>query len=170
LPLMPWFPVCSAFLAPRLPTSLYAVLRRPSSRSTYTHRRCGVAPLHSLCIHGIWYSRRPRHGFLDGACQVGYRIQRDARGQVVGLVVPKGLSRRPCCSRGQRLARFVRRRSRCGGRSFLGWDAFSCHGALHPRHGPQVSSSFLERRVRCRLSPQRVAFSALPRSFVSEIC
>jgi hypothetical protein len=26
--------VCSAFLAPRLPKSLYAVLRRPSSRST----------------------------------------------------------------------------------------------------------------------------------------
>jgi hypothetical protein len=31
---MPWFPVCSAFLAPRLPKSLYAVLRRPSSIST----------------------------------------------------------------------------------------------------------------------------------------
>jgi hypothetical protein len=29
---MPWFPVCLAFLAPRLPKSLYAVLRRPSTR------------------------------------------------------------------------------------------------------------------------------------------
>jgi hypothetical protein len=27
-------------------------------------------------------------------------------GQVVGLLAPKGLARRPCCSRGQRLARF----------------------------------------------------------------
>jgi hypothetical protein len=31
--LMPWLPVCSAFLPPCLPKSLYAVLRRPSSRS-----------------------------------------------------------------------------------------------------------------------------------------
>jgi hypothetical protein len=42
LPLVPWFPVCSAFLAPRLPKSLYVVLRRPSSRST--RGNCGVAP------------------------------------------------------------------------------------------------------------------------------
>jgi hypothetical protein len=32
--LMPWFPVCSAFIVPCPPISLYAVLRRPSSRST----------------------------------------------------------------------------------------------------------------------------------------
>jgi hypothetical protein len=46
---------------------------------------------------------------------------------------------------------------------------FSCHGALHPRYGPQASPCFLERRVRRRLSPPRVAFSALPMSFLSLI-
>jgi hypothetical protein len=48
--------------------------------------------------------------------------------------------------------------------------AFSCHGALHPRHRPQASPCFLKRRVRRRLSPPRVAFSARPRSFLSLIC
>jgi hypothetical protein len=43
-------------------------------------------------------------------------------------------------------------------------------GALHPRHGPQASPYFLERRVRRRLWPPRVAFSAWPRSFLSLIC
>jgi hypothetical protein len=85
-------------------------------------------------------------------------------------VAPKGLSRRPCCSRGQRPTLIVRRRKRCGGRFFIGWDAFSCHGALHPRHGPQACPCFLERRVRRRLTPPRVAFSALSRSFFSSIC
>jgi predicted LPLAT superfamily acyltransferase len=36
--------------------------------------------------------------------------------------------------------------------------------------GRKASPCFLERRVRRRLSPPRVAFSALPRSFVSLIC
>jgi hypothetical protein len=65
---------------------------------------------------------------------------------------------------------FSARRTWCGGRSFLGWEAFSCHGALHPRHGPQASPCFLERRVGRRLSPPRVAFSALPRFFFSLVC
>jgi hypothetical protein len=39
-----------------------------------------------------------------------------------------------------------------------------------PRHKPQSSPCFLERRVRCRLSPPRVVFSALGRSFFSLIC
>jgi hypothetical protein len=30
------------------------------------------------------------------------------------------------------------------------WMLFSCHGAFHPRHGPQASPCFLERRVRRR--------------------
>jgi hypothetical protein len=47
------------------------------------------------------------------------------------------------------------------------WDAFSCHGALHPRHGPQASPCFP--CVRRRLSPPRVAFSARPWSFLSLI-
>jgi hypothetical protein len=51
-----------------------------------------------------------------------------------------------------------------------GMPPCSCHGALHPRHGPQASPCFLERRVRRRLSPPRVPFSALPRSFLSLIC
>jgi hypothetical protein len=55
-------------------------------------------------------------------------------------------------SRGQRLSRVVRHRRRCGDRFLLYWDAFSCHGALHPRHGPQ-SSPCLSREVplTCRL-------------------
>jgi hypothetical protein len=53
---------------------------------------------------------------------------------------------------------------------FLGWVAFSCHGPLHPSHGPQAPPYFLEQRVRRRLSPPRVAFSAWPRSFLSFIC
>jgi hypothetical protein len=59
---------CSAFLARRLPKPLYAVLRRPSSRSTSLLGRGEESPrhpLHSLCSHGIGYSRRPRHGFFD---------------------------------------------------------------------------------------------------------
>jgi hypothetical protein len=47
---------------------------------------------------------------------------------------------------------------------------FSCYGDLHPRHGPQASPCFLERRVRRRLLPPRVAFSALPMSLLSFIC
>jgi hypothetical protein len=31
-------------------------------------------PFHSLCRHRIWYTRRPRHGFLDGASQACNRI------------------------------------------------------------------------------------------------
>jgi hypothetical protein len=76
----------------------------------------------------------------------------DACGQVVGPLVPKGCSCRPCRSRGQRLKRAVRRRGRCVGRFFLGWDAFcSCHGGFHPRHGLQASPCFFARRVRRRL-------------------
>jgi hypothetical protein len=86
------------------------------------------------------------------------------------LLASKGISRRPCRPRGQHLARFVRRRRRGGGHFFFGWDAFSCHGVLHPRHGPQASPCFLEWRVRRRLSPPRVAFSALHGSFFSLIC
>jgi hypothetical protein len=69
-------------------------------------------------------------------------------------------------SRGQPLAQFVCRRRRCGGRFFYCVDAFSCHGAIHSRHGPQASPCFLERRVRHRLPPPCVVFSALPRSFL----
>jgi hypothetical protein len=99
------------------------------------------------------------------------KLLSDACGQVVGPMAPKGLSRRPCCSCGQHVARFFRRRRRCGGRFFLAWmKAFSCHGALYPRHGPQASPCVLERRVRRRLSPPRVIFSELPRSFVGLIC
>jgi hypothetical protein len=86
------------------------------------------------------------------------------------LLAPKGFSRRPCRSCGQRLARVVRRRRRFGGRYFFGSDAFSIHGALRARHGPQASPCFLERGVRRRLSPPCVAISALPRSFLSLIC
>jgi hypothetical protein len=46
---------------------------------------------------------------------------------------------------GARLARLVRRRRRCGDRFFLLLDAFSSHGALYPRDGPQMSPCFLER-------------------------
>jgi hypothetical protein len=74
LPLMPWFPVCSAFLAPRLLKSLSAMLRRPSSSSTRRGEESPRHPFQSLCSHGIWYSRRPRHGFLGGASQEGSRI------------------------------------------------------------------------------------------------
>jgi hypothetical protein len=30
---------------------------------------------------------------------------------------------------------------------FLGWDAFSFHGVIHPRHGPQASPCLLALRV-----------------------
>jgi hypothetical protein len=97
-------------------------------------------PLHSLCGIGIWYSRRLRHGFFDKVGQAGIRMLRDACGQVAGLLAPKGFSRRSCRSRGEGLALIIRRRRRCGGRFFLGGDAFSCNSVFHPPcHGPQAS-------------------------------
>jgi hypothetical protein len=62
---------------------------------------------------------------------------------VVGLLAPKGVSRRSCRSRGKRLARVVRRRGRCGSRFFLDLGAFSCHNAFTRamgRMGPSLSS------------------------------
>jgi hypothetical protein len=41
-------------------------------------------------------------------------------GKLLAFGAERSLSRRPCCSRGQRLARFIRRRRQCGGWFFLG--------------------------------------------------
>jgi hypothetical protein len=71
----------------------------------------------------------------------------DACGQVIRLLAPKGFSRCPCLSRGQRLARVVRR-GRYGGRFFLAWEPFSCHGVLHPRHAWAASVPVLPRAAR----------------------
>jgi hypothetical protein len=94
-----------------------------------------------------------------------YLFDKDGRVKVVGLVAPKDFSRRPCRSSGQRFARVLSRRRRCGSRFFFGRDAFPCHGVLHPNRGQQASPCFLTRRVRRRLSPTRVAFSRLRGSF-----
>jgi hypothetical protein len=49
----------------------------------------------------------------------------------------------------------------CRGRFILGLEAFLCHGVLYPRHRSQAPPCFLARRVKRRLSPPRVTFSAL---------
>jgi hypothetical protein len=92
-----------------------------------------------------------------------------SKGMHVGkLLAPlrrKGFSRRRCHSRGQRLARVVRRSGLWGGRFFLCWCAFSCHGILHLCHDPQAFPCFLARRVRRCLSPPSVTFLALRGNF-----
>jgi hypothetical protein len=84
----------------------------------------------------------------------------DAHWQVVGLSAPKSISRCPCRTRKQRLARVVRRRGRCGGRFFLGWDAFS-------------STAFFTRAIcrkrfhaSSRLSPSRVVLFSVAWEFI----
>jgi hypothetical protein len=42
----------------------------------------------------------------------------------------------------------ARNARRCGGRFFLGWDAISCQGALHPRHIWDTSDSAFSRAMR----------------------
>jgi hypothetical protein len=55
--LMPWFTVCSACPAPRLPKSLYAVLKNQVREVLVGGKESPRQPLHSLCGNGIWYSR-----------------------------------------------------------------------------------------------------------------
>jgi hypothetical protein len=166
--------VVSGLFCVSSPPSPEVALCRPKKTNVEKYsegmRICPDIRFIPFAVADFWYSQRPRHGFFDRDGQAGSRLSRNIFGQVIGLLALKGFSRRPCRSRRQRLVRVVRDRRRCGGCFFLGWGCLSCHGALHPRHGPQVSPCFLERRVRRRLSPPRVAFSALPRSFLSLLC
>jgi hypothetical protein len=74
LHLMPWYPVCSAFQPPisrrRSPPCLDDQVREELGGVEESPRH----PLHSLCGHGIWYSRWPRHGFYDRVIQARSRL------------------------------------------------------------------------------------------------